>query len=95
MPKAVAVDREKLEQRALTLRTVGWLLLIFDAAIISLFIFVGLRSGSPLWLYWAVIQAVVGIGFVAAGWHREEIAGELAGEEAERHTQAGDTERAA
>ncbi len=86
-----AVEPGELEQKALTWRTVGWTLLIFDATIISLFIFVGFRSGSMLWLYWAVIQAVVGMAFVGAGMYKESVAAELTGQLAEPHTEAGDT----
>lgn len=91
MSKSAAVEPEELEQRALTLRTVGWMLLIFDVAIIAVFIFVGLRSGSLLWLYWTAIQGVVGIALVGAGMYQESVAGELTGKTAEPHTEAGDT----
>jgi hypothetical protein len=96
MPKSgPRVEPDELEQRALTLRTIGWMLLIFDVSIITVFVFVGFRSGSWLWLYWTVIQGAVGMGLVAAGMYQESVASELTGEEAEPHTEAGDTERAA
>lgn len=91
MPKSAAVEPEGLEQRALTLRTLGWMLLIFDVSIIAVFIFVGFRSGSLLWLYWSVIQGVVGTALVGAGMYQESVAGELSGEQAEPHTEAGDS----
>ena len=95
-PSERKVEPEELEQRALTLRTVGWLLLIFDVAIIAVFIFVGLRSGSLLWLYWLVIQGIVGLGLVAAGRYQESVASERTGEAAAPKVQAEDKgERAA
>lgn len=83
------LEPEELEQRALTLRTLGWMLLVFDVAIIAVFIFVGLRSGSLLWLYWTVIQGALGIALVGAGMYQDSVASELTGEET--HTEAGDT----
>ncbi len=77
---------EELEHRALTLRALGWLLLVFDG-IVAVFVFAGIRDGSLLWLYWTVIEGAVGIGLVFAGMRREEIAiGEI-GHTVEPHRQ--------
>ncbi len=90
MSKSEHGDPQKLEERALTMRTVGWLLLVFDFLILSVFIFVGFRTGSYMWFFWAVIQGAVGAGLVVAGMQREELAGYEIGEEAEPHVEAGD-----
>ncbi len=66
-----ALTPEDMEYRALTLRTLGWLLLVFDG-IIGVFVFVGIRDGSLLWFYWTVIEGVVGAALVLAGLRREE-----------------------
>lgn len=64
---------EELEYRAQAWQSVGWLLLVFDA-IVAVFIFVGIRNGSWLWLYWTLMEGVVGIGFVGAGLYTEQLA---------------------
>jgi hypothetical protein len=84
---------EDLEQRALTLRTIGWLLLVFDA-IIAVFVFVGIRDGSLLWFYWTVIEGIFGAGFILAGLHRQENADqELAHMSAHHEHGAGEPEQ--
>jgi hypothetical protein len=71
------------------------MLLIFDVAIIALFIFVGLRTGSLLWLYWTLIQGLLGMVLVGAGMYQESVAAELTGKQASPHSEAGDTGRKA
>ena len=80
---------EDLEYRALTLRALGWLLLVLDA-IVVVFIFVGIRTGSLMWLYWAVIEGVVGIVLVAAGLRAEQIANAASGHAAKPHLNVSD-----
>ena len=94
MPQSEAkhVEPEELEQSALTLRTIGWLLLVFDMMIVALFIFVGFRVGNDLWLFWTVIQGTAGMGLVAAGMARESRASEMTGELAEPHVPAGEVD---
>jgi len=91
------VDIEELEQRALTLRTIGWLLLISAGTITALWIFVGFRTGSYLWFFWTVIQGAAGMGLVVTGMAQESRASEMAGEAAEPRVTAGevDEEKAA
>jgi hypothetical protein len=63
---------EELEYRAQALQAVGWLLLVFDA-IVAVFIFIGIRDGSWLWLYWTLIEGAFGLGFLAAGIRTEQL----------------------
>lgn len=81
------VTPEELEYRALTLRAVGWLLLAFDG-IIAVFVFVGIRDGSLLWLYWTVIEGILGLGLVAAGLRQGERAADAMGHTLEPHQHA-------
>lgn len=55
------------EEKAEVVRVLGWLLLLFDA-IPAVFVWVGLRIGSPFWAWWTVAEGAVGVGiiFVAA-----------------------------
>jgi hypothetical protein len=55
-------------QRSLgaVLVTVGKVLLWMDALLL-MFVYVGLRSGSGLWLWWVVIEGVLGFTLLAAG----------------------------
>ncbi len=63
-----------LESReaGLTMRTVGWLLLVFDALFIMLFAPASLRDGSKLWVVWAVVQGLAGLVLVVLGGEKEE-----------------------
>ena len=67
---------EELEYRALTMQAIGALLLVFDA-IPAVFVFVGLRDGSLLWLYWTAIEGLIGMALVAAGRRMSERATDL------------------
>jgi len=57
-------------QRSLgaVLVTVGKVLLWMDALLL-IFVYVGLRSGSGLWLWWVVIEGVLGFALLGAGIH--------------------------
>ena len=46
--------------------TVGKVLLWMDALLL-IFVYVGLRSGSAMWLWWVVIEGVLGFALLAAG----------------------------
>jgi hypothetical protein len=59
---------------ALMLQVTGWTLLAFDG-IIVMFIWTGLRAGSSFWLYWAVIEGVLGMALAMAGGHYKSKAG--------------------
>src|SRR5690606_39513018 len=52
------------EERALTYKVTGWMLLWADLVAV-VFIFQGLRMGSQFWLWWAVLQGLLGLGFLA------------------------------
>lgn len=62
---------DELEHRGATLQALGALLLVFNA-IPAVFVFVGIRTGSYLWLYWTAIEGLVGMGLIAAGKYRIE-----------------------
>jgi hypothetical protein len=82
-------ERASRGERGLTMRTVGWILLVFDALIV-LFVFVGIRSGSLLWFWWAVIEGLVGAVLVLAGLHQIDLASSEAGHAVEPHVHAGE-----
>ena len=60
--------------RGLMLQVAGWTLLTF-LGVIVIFIWTGLRAGSYFWLYWTLIQSVIGLALVMAGNHNKEKAG--------------------
>lgn len=82
---------EELEYRAQALQSVGWLLLAVDAMVV-VFVFVGIRDGSWLWLYWTLIEGMFGIGFVAAGMRAEQLAVAALGHTAAHLHARGDAE---
>ncbi len=51
---------DELGRRALVLRTLGWMLLVFDG-IVAVWIWMGLKSGSALWLWWTVLEGIAGV----------------------------------
>jgi len=59
------------EERALTLQTIGGLLLVVDFVLI-VFIPTGWQVGSPLWVWWTGIQGVLGAVLVGVGYLREQ-----------------------
>jgi pheromone shutdown protein TraB len=75
-------DQEQREMEAmqrdmklgLALQVTGGTLLAFDLIIIF-FVWSGLRVGSNFWLYWAIIQGVLGAALVAAGGYYRSKAG--------------------
>jgi hypothetical protein len=46
--------------------TVGKWLLIFDVILLS-FVYVGLRGGSQFWMWWVIIEAVLGLVLIGVG----------------------------
>ncbi len=78
---------EEQECRALTLRAIGWLLLVFDG-IVAVFVFVGIRSGSWLWLYWTALEGLAGVAFIFAGLRIEQNASAAAGHVVTPHLEA-------
>jgi protein-S-isoprenylcysteine O-methyltransferase Ste14 len=81
------LSAEELEQRALALRAVGWLLLAVGG-IVAVFVFVGFRIGSLLWLYWTAIEGIAGMGLIAAGMRLEEMASRKMGGSVTPHLDA-------
>lgn len=75
-------DQEQREMDALQrdlklglmLQVTGWTLLAFDA-ILVMFIWTGMRAGSEFWLYWTVIEGVLGLALVVVGKHFKSKAG--------------------
>jgi hypothetical protein len=75
-------DREQREMDAverdlelgLRFEVVGWMLLLFNG-IAVMFLWVGLRSGSFLWAYWAVIEGFVGFVLIMIGQRYKAKAG--------------------
>lgn len=64
IPRALLDREEKLEKRALTLRTLGGIFFI-EAFIVCQWIWMGWRAGSGLWL-WATIGLVL-LGMICFG----------------------------
>lgn len=82
---------EELEHQALALKAIGALLLVFDA-IPAVFIFVGIRDGSLLWLYWTAIEGLLGLALVAAGMRRGQTASLAMGHMVRPHLEAAGSE---
>ncbi len=53
--------------------TVGWVLIAMDC-ILSVWIWVGLRSGSDFWLWWVIIEGVLGFACIFYGRHKRQTA---------------------
>ncbi len=51
------------QHKAADLRMIGWVLLLFDS-IPVVFIWVGFRVGSNLWLWWSLIEGLFGLGLI-------------------------------
>ena len=66
------VEPVDYHESALTLRMIGWTLLVFDAFLIGIFTFVSLRDGSLVWPIWAIVQALVGAALIGIGAARDE-----------------------
>jgi hypothetical protein len=49
----------RYQRAALVLRTLGWLSIVWGA-MISIYIWMGERAGSLLWLWWTIGQFVAG-----------------------------------
>lgn len=64
------------EHIGLVLRSLGWLLLVFDM-IPAVFVLVGLRDGSCMWLWWAAIEGGAGMMLVIAGNYFKQYAASL------------------
>jgi hypothetical protein len=60
------------QEAGLTMRTIGWTLLVVDVMVIALFAPADLGVGHFLWPTWMVLQGIAGLAFVAAGVRKEE-----------------------
>ena len=69
-----ATDEAVHEQRlGSVLITVGWVLIAMDC-ILAVWIWVGLRSGSEMWLWWVIVEGIVGLSFIFFGRHKRQAA---------------------
>jgi len=71
MPDNLVVIRREEQalamlRRARVAMTVGKVLLWMDLLLLC-FVYVGLRSGSKLWLLWVLVEGVLGLVLVGAG----------------------------
>ena len=91
------------ERRGLALQAVGYILLVFDSLLV-VFVPIGFRTGSMMWLWWVLVEGVLGFALVAAGAHlrsrlTEELSAAARASDWERTRQidleAGVTERSA
>jgi hypothetical protein len=57
------------KEKGLTLMACGELLLIIDLVILLLIGSTGYLAGSSLWTWWAIIEGIVGMGFIGVGFH--------------------------
>ena len=57
------------ERSGMALITVGKVLLWMDFLLL-LFVFVGLRSGSQMWMWWVIGEGILGLLLIEIGMHR-------------------------
>ncbi len=57
------------QRKGLVLMTVGRVLLWMDFLLL-IFVYVGLRSGSHLWLWWVIVEGVTGLILLEVGAHK-------------------------
>ena len=67
------------QEAGLTMRTIGWMLLVVDVMVIGLFAPADLGVGHFLWPTWMVLQGIAGLAIVAAGVKKEEQATRIEG----------------
>jgi hypothetical protein len=56
------------QRRGAVLITVGKVLLWMDL-ILACFVYVGLRSGSYLFLWWVLVEGILGLALMGVGFH--------------------------
>ena len=79
-----ATDEAVHEQRlGSVLITVGWVLIAVDC-ILAVWIFVGLRGGSDMWLWWVIVEGILGFGLIFFGRHKRQAANRSRGENSPR-----------
>jgi len=57
------------QRSGMVLITVGKVLLWMDFLLLA-FVYVGLRSGSRMWLWWVLIEGVLGLILIEIGSHK-------------------------
>jgi hypothetical protein len=79
-----ATDEAVHEQRlGSVLVTVGWVLIAMDC-ILAVWIWVGLRSGSEMWLWWAIGEGILGFALIFIGRHKRQAGAQVIGENSPR-----------
>jgi len=63
--EAAALEEQR---RGTVLITVGKVLLWMDL-ILACFVYVGLRSGSYLFLWWVLVEGILGLALMGVGFH--------------------------
>jgi hypothetical protein len=70
--KLIRVEESTIEERkrvGTVFMTVGKVLLWTDFLLL-MFVYVGLRSGSHMWLWWVIIEGVLGLILLELGIHK-------------------------
>jgi hypothetical protein len=70
--KLVREEEESIvpeQRRGLVLMTAGKVLLWMDLLLLA-FVYIGLRGGSHLWMWWVIGEAVLGSVLLGIGAHR-------------------------
>ncbi len=62
-------------RKASAFQVSGWTLLVFDVLIIAAWLWTGFRAGSDFWLYWFLIEGVIGLALVSVGSYLKTRAG--------------------
>jgi hypothetical protein len=60
---------EEGKRKGTVLMTVGKVLLWMDFLIL-MWVYVGLKSGSRMWLWWVIIEGVLGLILLEIGMHK-------------------------
>ncbi len=70
--KLQRLEEEGMMERkrsGMALITVGKVLLWTDFLLLA-FVFVGLRSGSQMWMWWVIGEGILGLLLIEVGMHR-------------------------
>ena len=70
--KLERLEEEGMMERkrsGMALITVGKVLLWMDFLLL-IFVFVGLRSGSQMWMWWVIGEGILGLLLIEIGMHR-------------------------
>jgi hypothetical protein len=70
--KLIRVEESTIEERkrvGTVLMTLGKVLLWTDFLLL-MFVYVGLKSGSHMWLWWVIIEGVLGLILLEIGIHK-------------------------